>query len=44
MDMIIKDARLADEEGAWDIGITDGRIAEVARRIDAVRALWQSSL
>ncbi len=35
MDMIIKDARLADEEGAWDIGITDGRIAEVARSIEA---------
>jgi len=36
MDMIIKDARLADEEGAWDIGIADGRIAEVSRRIEAV--------
>ena len=35
MDMIIRDARLVDDEGSWEIGIEDGRIAEVSRRIEA---------
>ena len=38
MDLIVRNARRLDRDGQWDIGIAGGRIAEIARRIEAAGA------
>ena len=38
MDLIVRNARRLDQDGQWDIGIAGGRIAEIARRIEAAGA------
>ena len=34
MDLIVRDARLLDRDGAWEIGVEGGRIAAIERRIE----------
>ena len=35
MDLIVRNARLLDRDGAWEIAVEDGRIAAIDRRIEA---------
>ncbi|MDE0383943.1 MAG: amidohydrolase family protein [Defluviicoccus sp.] len=35
MDLIVRNARLLDRDGAWEIGVEDGRIAAIDRGIEA---------
>ena len=34
MDLIVRDARLLDRDGAWEIGVDGGRIAAIDRKIE----------
>ena len=34
MDLIVRNARLLDRDGAWEIGVEDGRIAAIGRKVE----------
>ena len=34
MDLIVRNARLLDRDGAWEIGVKDGRIAAIGREVE----------
>ena len=34
MDLIVRNARLLDRDGAWEIGVEDGRIAAIGREVE----------
>ena len=34
MDLIVRNARLLDRDGAWEIGVEDGRIAAIDRKVE----------
>ena len=36
MDLIVRNARLVDRDGAWEIAVEDGRIAAIDRKIEGV--------
>jgi cytosine/creatinine deaminase len=38
LDLLLRRTRLLDRVGLWDVGVADGRIAQVAERIDAPSA------
>ena len=34
MDLIVRNARLLDRDGAWEIGVEDGRVAAIGREVE----------